>query len=81
MICQVYPDMGNLPHLNPDQDFEPLPEGVVGLRGQIGAADAVPKDFHGPRALGYGAGCFAQKSGVKQGGAVGVGLVFGNSEK
>lgn len=41
MICQLYTDMANLPHFNPDHDFEPLPEAVAALRGQIAAADAL----------------------------------------
>lgn len=38
-IC--YPDIAALPHFNPDDDRDPLPSAVVGLRTSIAAADGV----------------------------------------
>ncbi len=37
----LYTRLADLPHFNPDDDRDPLPEAVAGLRGQIRAADAV----------------------------------------
>ncbi|WP_153813888.1 NADPH-dependent FMN reductase [Streptomyces sp. SUK 48] len=37
----VYDGLGRLPHFNPDDDREPLPAAVAGLRAAIDAADAV----------------------------------------
>ena len=37
----LYDGMTGLPHFNPDDDVDPLPAAVAGLRAQIGAADAV----------------------------------------
>jgi NAD(P)H-dependent FMN reductase len=37
----VYSGLADLPHFNPDDDIEPLPPAVAGLRRQIGAADAI----------------------------------------
>ncbi|MCO6007336.1 NAD(P)H-dependent oxidoreductase [Actinoallomurus purpureus] len=33
--------MADLPHFNPDDDRDPLPPAVAGLRGAVGAADAL----------------------------------------
>lgn len=37
----LYDGMTALPHFNPDDDRDPLPEPVAGLRARIAAADAV----------------------------------------
>ncbi|OIK24010.1 NADPH-dependent FMN reductase [Streptomyces malaysiense] len=37
----VYDGLGRLPHFNPDDDREPLPPAVTGLRAAIDAADGV----------------------------------------
>ena len=37
----VYRRLDELPHFNPDNDHDPLPEAVVDLRTQLKAADAV----------------------------------------
>jgi chromate reductase len=37
----LYDGLGTLPHFNPDDDHDPLPVAVAGLRAQIGAADAL----------------------------------------
>lgn len=37
----VYEGMADLPHFNPDDDHEPLPPAVAGLRGAIEGCDAV----------------------------------------
>ncbi len=37
----LYGRMGDLPHFNPDDDREPLPEAVADLRAQLAATDAV----------------------------------------
>jgi chromate reductase len=38
---QLYERMADLPHFNPDDDREPLPEAVADLRAQLTACDAV----------------------------------------
>jgi chromate reductase, NAD(P)H dehydrogenase (quinone) len=38
---EVYPDVSVLPHFDPDDDQEPLPQAVRALRDSIAAADAV----------------------------------------
>jgi len=38
---EVFADCAVLPHFNPDDDHEPLPAAVVGLRAAIADADAV----------------------------------------
>lgn len=37
----LYERLSDLPHFNPDDDFDPLPAPVRALREQIGAADGV----------------------------------------
>ena len=37
----LYEDMMSLPHFNPDDDIDPLPEAVAALRTDIGRADAL----------------------------------------
>jgi chromate reductase, NAD(P)H dehydrogenase (quinone) len=37
----VYENLAELPHFNPDDDYEPLPPSVVSLRTAIAEADAV----------------------------------------
>ncbi|MYR87976.1 MULTISPECIES: NADPH-dependent FMN reductase [Streptomyces] len=37
----MYDGLGGLPHFNPDDDREPLPAAVAGMRAAIEAADAV----------------------------------------
>lgn len=37
----IYRRLGELPHFNPDNDHDPLPEPVADLREQLGSADAV----------------------------------------
>jgi NAD(P)H-dependent FMN reductase len=37
----LYDGLGALPHFNPDDDVDPLPEEVVALRAAIAASDAV----------------------------------------
>jgi chromate reductase, NAD(P)H dehydrogenase (quinone) len=37
----IFDDLAGLPHFNPDDDREPLPQAVFALRSRIGAADAV----------------------------------------
>lgn len=37
----VYKRLGELPHFNPDDDHDPLPEAVADLRKQLEGADAV----------------------------------------
>jgi chromate reductase len=37
----IYEGLATLPHFNPDDDFEPLPAAVTGLRAQVEAAGAV----------------------------------------
>jgi chromate reductase len=39
--CRLYEGLADLPHFNPDDDWDPLPPAVADLRGQIGAADAL----------------------------------------
>jgi chromate reductase len=39
--CSLYQDLDRLPHFNPDDDYDPLPDPVVELRAQIADADAV----------------------------------------
>jgi chromate reductase len=41
VVAHVYERMGSLPHFNPDDDREPLPEAVSHLRAQLAACDAV----------------------------------------
>ena len=41
VIATVYTGLGDLPHFNPDDDREPLPESVVDLRAQLAMASAV----------------------------------------
>jgi chromate reductase, NAD(P)H dehydrogenase (quinone) len=41
VTCTQYDGLADLPHFNPDDDWEPLPPAVVDLRAQIDAADAV----------------------------------------
>ncbi|HET7171296.1 MAG TPA: NAD(P)H-dependent oxidoreductase [Gaiellales bacterium] len=39
--AELYDGLTGLPHFNPDDDVEPLPPAVAGLRARIAAADAV----------------------------------------
>jgi NAD(P)H-dependent FMN reductase len=41
VVVECWPDIAALPHFNPDQDHDPLPDPVVALRSAIAAADAV----------------------------------------
>src|SRR5215207_6932419 len=41
VAVQCFADLAALPHFNPDDDVDALPEPVVGLRAEIAAADAV----------------------------------------
>lgn len=41
VMVECYPDVGRLPHFNPDADHEPLPPAVAALRAAITTADAV----------------------------------------
>jgi NAD(P)H-dependent FMN reductase len=41
VLVERYRDMALLPHFNPDDDHDPLPSTVVGLRRAIDAADAL----------------------------------------
>ena len=41
VVAQAYKGLGSLPHFNPDDDREPLPEPVSQLRAQLAACDAV----------------------------------------
>ncbi|GAA4637779.1 NADPH-dependent FMN reductase [Actinoallomurus vinaceus] len=41
MTIRSFAGMGDLPHFNPDDDHDPLPPAVAGLREAIGAADAL----------------------------------------
>ena len=41
VVARVYERLGCLPHFNPDDDREPLPEAVADLRAQLDACDAV----------------------------------------
>jgi chromate reductase len=41
VIVKVFDACASLPHFNPDDDREPLPDTVVALRGNIADADAV----------------------------------------
>jgi chromate reductase, NAD(P)H dehydrogenase (quinone) len=41
VVVECWPDIAALPHFNPDDDHDPLPEPVVGLRSAIAASDAV----------------------------------------
>lgn len=37
----IYKGLADLPHFNPDDDHDPLPEAVADLREQLRGADAV----------------------------------------
>ena len=39
--AELYEGLAGLPHFNPDDDVEPLPDAVADLRARIAAADAV----------------------------------------
>jgi chromate reductase, NAD(P)H dehydrogenase (quinone) len=41
VVVDCWPDIAALPHFNPDDDHDPLPDPVVALRSAIAAADAV----------------------------------------
>ena len=41
MATTLYDGLATLPHFNPDDDHEPLPPAVAGLRAAIAASDAV----------------------------------------
>ena len=51
MVVDIYGEMAQLPHFNPDLEEEPLPARVRALRDQVGAADALliacPEYAHG----------------------------------
>ena len=39
--ANMYDQMGRLPHFNPDDDHDPLPDAVADLRSRIASADAI----------------------------------------
>jgi len=41
MRVRLFEGMGDLPHFNPDDDRDPLPESVLSLRSAIGGSDAL----------------------------------------
>lgn len=41
VAAELYNGVAELPHFNPDDDFEPLPPAVLDLRARIKSADAV----------------------------------------
>lgn len=41
VTAEYYDGLGSLPHFNPDDDQDPLPEAVADLRARIAAADAL----------------------------------------
>lgn len=41
VVTVLYEDLADLPHFNPDDDVDPLPEAVAALRAQIHQADAL----------------------------------------
>jgi len=40
-VADSYEGMGQLPHFNPDDDVDPLPDAVIDLRARIAAATAI----------------------------------------
>jgi NAD(P)H-dependent FMN reductase len=41
LTVEIYDELGDLPHFNPDLDVDPLPGPVADLRARVGAADGL----------------------------------------